>query len=85
MLGCADAVREGLLADGFDVPVIDPVPTTVNFAAALVRSRLSHSKHAYRTAPEEDRGVGYAQGSASELKTRPQPSSGPQQPCRTRR
>jgi allantoin racemase len=25
MLGCADAVRDGLLRDGLDVPVIDPV------------------------------------------------------------
>jgi allantoin racemase len=46
MLGCADAVRDGLLRDGLDVPVIDPVPVTVNVAAALVRSRLAHSKRA---------------------------------------
>jgi len=59
MLGCADAVREGLLADGLDVPVIDPVPTTVNVAAALVRSRLSHSKHVYQQPPKKAV-VGYA-------------------------
>jgi allantoin racemase len=59
MLGCAAAVREGLLADGLDVPVIDPVPTTVNVAAALVRSRLSHSKHTYRQPPKKAV-VGYA-------------------------
>jgi allantoin racemase len=60
MLGCAEAVREGLLADGLDVPVIDPVPTTVNLAAALVRSGLSHSKHAYQQPPTKAV-VGYSE------------------------
>lgn len=59
MLGCADAVRDGLLAAGLDVPVIDPVPATVNVAAALVRSRLTHSKRAY-PAPPQKSVVGYA-------------------------
>ncbi len=59
MLGCADAVHEGLLKDGLDVPVIDPVPTAVNVAAALVRSRLAHSKRAYRRPPNKAV-VGYA-------------------------
>jgi allantoin racemase len=54
MLGCADAVREGLLKDGLDVPVIDPVPTAVNVAAALVRSRLPHSKRAYPPPPQKN-------------------------------
>lgn len=53
MLGCADAVHEGLLKDGLNVPVIDPVPTAVNVAAALVRSRLAHSKQAYRQPPKK--------------------------------
>ena len=53
MLGCADAVQEGLRAHGLDVPVIDPVPTAVNIAAALVRSRLSHSKQAYPQPPDK--------------------------------
>jgi allantoin racemase len=53
MLGCADAVHEGLLKDGLNVPVIDPVPTAVNVAAALVRSRLAHSKQAYRQPPRK--------------------------------
>jgi allantoin racemase len=51
MLGCAAAVREGLLAQGLDVPVIDPVPTAINVAAALVQSGLSHSKQTYRAPP----------------------------------
>jgi allantoin racemase len=59
MLGCANAVHEGLLADGLDVPVIDPVPTAVNVAAALVRARLTHSKRTYRQPPKKAV-VGYA-------------------------
>lgn len=43
LMGCAVAVREGLLQRGIDIPVVDPIPTAVNIAAALVRSRLSHS------------------------------------------
>ena len=53
MLGCAEAVRQGLLDDGIDAPVIDPVPTAVNMAAALVRSGLSHSKHAFQPPPRK--------------------------------
>ena len=53
MLGCAEAVREGLLAKGYDIPVIDPVPATVRVAAALVNSGLSHSKVAYETPPNK--------------------------------
>ena len=59
MLGCADAVRDGRLRDGLDVPVIDPVPVTVNVAAALVRSQLAHSKRAYPQPPKKNV-VGYA-------------------------
>ena len=59
MLGCADAVHEGLLKDGLNVPVIDPVPTAVNMAAAIVRSRLSHSKQAYQQPPNKSV-VGYS-------------------------
>lgn len=59
MLGCADAVREGLLNEGLDVPVIDPVPTAINVAAALARSGLAHSKRAYQPPPEK-KIVGYA-------------------------
>ncbi|MBM3517336.1 MAG: hydrogenase expression protein HupH [Alphaproteobacteria bacterium] len=59
MLGCADAVREGLLARGYDAPVIDPVPTAVRLAHALVRSGLSHSKVAFPVPPAKPV-VGYA-------------------------
>ena len=59
MLGCADAVRRGLLNEGLDVPVIDPVPTAINVAAALVRSGLAHSKQAYQPPPKKPV-VGYS-------------------------
>jgi len=52
MLGCAEAVRGALLAEGYDVPVIDPIPNAINFAAGLVRSRLSHSALTYPALPK---------------------------------
>jgi allantoin racemase len=51
MLGCAEGVRAGLLSRGLDVPVIDPVPTAVRFAIALVDAGLSQSKRTYRSPP----------------------------------
>lgn len=51
LLGCAAALKEGLLARGIDVPVIDPIPTAVNIAAGLVRSNLSHSPESYPLPP----------------------------------
>lgn len=53
LMGCASAVRAGLLAQGIDVPVIDPIPTSVSIAAALSRVGLSHSKLTYQTPPEK--------------------------------
>lgn len=58
MLGCAAAVRRGLLAAGYNVPVIDPVPAAINVAAALLASDLSHSKTTYATPPRKSI-VGY--------------------------
>lgn len=58
MLGSADAVRKGLLARGYDVPVIDPVPYAIRLAAALVGSGLSHSRITY-PAPPSKPVVGY--------------------------
>ncbi len=46
-MGCAEAMREGLLACELDVPVIDPIPLTIHLADALVRTGLSHSKRTY--------------------------------------
>ena len=51
MLGCADSVRAGLLAKGYDIPVIDPVPLAVRMAAALIESGVSHSKITYEKLP----------------------------------
>ena len=53
MLGCAEAVRRGLLAKGHDVPVIDPVPWAVKLAASLVDAGLSHSKITYECPPSK--------------------------------
>jgi allantoin racemase len=53
LLGCADAVHEGLLEHGLNVPVIDPIPTAINVAVAMARSRLSHSKQAFQTPPRK--------------------------------
>lgn len=60
MLGCAEAVRTGLLERGYDVPVIDPVPAAVLVAAALVEAGLSHSKLTYPMPPPK-KVVGYDQ------------------------
>ncbi len=59
LLGCAAAVREGLLARGIDIPVIDPIPTAVAIAAALARVGLSHSKLTYAPPPQKQM-LGYA-------------------------
>ena len=45
--GCAEAVRARLLEAGYDVPVVDPVPTAVALAAALWRLGLSQSRVTY--------------------------------------
>ncbi|KTQ95630.1 hydrogenase expression protein HupH [Aureimonas ureilytica] len=54
LLGCAGAVRAGLLAGGIDIPVIDPIPNAVHIAAALARSNLTHSALTYPPPPEKD-------------------------------
>lgn len=48
-LGCAAQIAERLLAVGYDVPVIDPIPTTALLAAGLARAGLRHSKKTYAT------------------------------------
>jgi allantoin racemase len=60
MLGCAEGVRAGLLERGYDAPVIDPVPTTIRIAAALVEAGHSHSKLTYPPPPEKPI-AGYSQ------------------------
>jgi allantoin racemase len=51
LLGCAAAVREGLLARGIDLPVIDPIPNAVAVAAAMARLGLAQSKRTYPAPP----------------------------------
>jgi allantoin racemase len=51
LMGCAAALKDGLLERGIDIPVIDPIPTAVNLAAAIVRSNLSHSARTYPLPP----------------------------------
>jgi allantoin racemase len=46
-IGCAAAIERYLLAAGHDVPVIDPIPTTVCMAEAIVKAGQRHSKRAY--------------------------------------
>jgi allantoin racemase len=58
MSGAAEMMRKSLLAEGIDVPVIDPVPTTVLLAAALVDAGISHSKKSF-PAPPAKKIVGY--------------------------
>lgn len=47
MMGSAAHVRDALLDAGHDLPVIDPIPTAIQIAAAIVRSGLTHSKEAF--------------------------------------
>ena len=60
LFGCADAVREGLLERGVNVPVIDPVPTTISIAASLARAGLAQSGISYPLPPVKAM-VGYDQ------------------------
>jgi allantoin racemase len=53
MLGCADAVQNNLKAEGYDVPVIDPIPLAVNTAYVLAKLKLSQSKHSYPLPPKK--------------------------------
>lgn len=63
LMGCAAAVRSGLLARGIDCPVIDPVPTALRLACALVGSGLAHSKLTSPPPPEKPM-PGYANAPA---------------------
>ncbi len=57
-LGCAAAMRRGLLKAGLDVPVIDPIPLTVRLAHALAGTGISHSKQTWPS-PEPKPTAGY--------------------------
>jgi len=51
-------LRKRLLAEGFDVPVLDPIPITVSSAATLIQNGLSHSQVSFPKC-EEKRYKGY--------------------------
>ena len=60
MLGLAAELAAALAGQGLpDVPVIDPLPATLQVAAALARSGLSQSKRTYPDPPAKHR-PGYA-------------------------
>jgi allantoin racemase len=46
-LGCARAIERFLLAAGYDIPVIDPIPAAVCMAEAVAKAGLRHSKLTY--------------------------------------
>jgi allantoin racemase len=68
LLGCADSVRQGLLERGIDIPVIDPVPTTIAMAASIARLGLAQSPLTYGMPPVKDL-VGYDALHVSKLGT----------------
>lgn len=49
IVGLAGWLQNDLHSQGFDVPVIDPIPVTIKLAKTLVECGLSHSKTAYPT------------------------------------
>lgn len=52
--GCADVMAAALREDGKGIPVIDPVPATIEIAAAMVRAGLLHSKRSFpRPSPKD--------------------------------
>jgi len=60
MVGHAQAVQQGLVDNGYQgVPVLDPIPTTIRMAEAVVDLRLTHSKRVFQMPPEK-RIVGYS-------------------------
>jgi allantoin racemase len=56
MLGLATRVTAALAERGVrDIPVIDPLPTTLQVAAGLARAGLAHSRRTYPAPPEKER------------------------------
>ncbi|NNL87714.1 MAG: Asp/Glu racemase [Marinicaulis sp.] len=49
MYGAAQQLEKDLFAEGFDIPVIDPVPMTIKLAKTFVEVGLRHSKYAFPT------------------------------------
>jgi allantoin racemase len=57
-LGCAEALSAALDASGLSVPVVDPIPTAVYVASALLSARLRPSRRTY-SPPRAKPLVGY--------------------------
>jgi allantoin racemase len=57
-LGCAEALSAALEASNLGVPVVDPIPTTVYVASALLSARLRPSRRTY-SPPRDKPMVGY--------------------------
>ena len=57
--GTARAIRRDLLAEGIDVPVIDPLPLAIRTLAALIAEGHGHSKRAYMSPTGRKRIRGY--------------------------
>ena len=57
-LGCAEKITDLLKSEGYDIPVIDPIPLTVMTAHALAAVHLSHSKKTYGV-PRDKEIAGY--------------------------
>ena len=53
LFGCAEALQNKLKEDGYNVPVIDPIPLAVNSAYVLAKLKLSQSKKCYPYPPEK--------------------------------
>ena len=53
MLGCAETIEKNLINNGYNVPVIDPIPLAVNSAYVLSKLKLSQSKKCYPQPPEK--------------------------------
>lgn len=46
-MGLADVIRENMLSEGLDVPIIDAIPLSIRTADTLVKCGLSHAKTVY--------------------------------------
>lgn len=58
-LGCVEAIDHRLREAGYHIPVIDPVPTAISMAAALVELGLSQSRISYPAFERDKAFTGY--------------------------
>jgi len=52
--GIVTEIKSNLAAEGFEVPVIDPVAASMKLAESLVELKLCHSKLTYPDPPEKE-------------------------------